>query len=49
LPGVFAPLLNSDWEGWLEIEEEQTYPKPAADPEAILKRDREYLRKVTNA
>lgn len=48
LPGVFAPLLNSDWKGWLEIEEEQTYPKPAADPEAILARDREYLRKVTD-
>jgi len=47
LPGIFAPLFNSDWEGWLEIEEEETYPKPAADPEEILKRDREYLRKVT--
>lgn len=48
LPGVFAPLLNSDWEGWLEIEEEETYPKPAADPEAILARDRQYFRKVTD-
>jgi sugar phosphate isomerase/epimerase len=48
LPGVFAPLLNSDWEGWLEIEEEETYPRPAADPEAILTRDREYLKKVTD-
>ncbi len=48
LPGIFAPLLNSDWEGWLEIEEEETYPKPAADPEAILSRDRAYLKKVTD-
>ncbi len=48
LPGIFAPLLNSNWEGWLEIEEEETYPKPAADPEAILARDRQYLKKVTD-
>jgi sugar phosphate isomerase/epimerase len=48
LPGVFAPLLASDWEGWLEIEEEETYPKPAADPEVILARDRQYWRKVTD-
>lgn len=47
LPGVFAPLLKNNWDGWLEIEEEQSYPKPAADPEGILARDRQYLKTAT--
>ncbi|MGH9469885.1 MAG: sugar phosphate isomerase/epimerase family protein [Terriglobia bacterium] len=45
--GVVAPLLNSDWEGWLEMEEDGNYPRPLPHREAILRHDRQYLRKIT--
>ncbi len=48
LKGIVAPLLNSNWEGWLEVEEAPFYPKPVPDPEAVLKIWRAYLRKLTN-
>jgi inosose dehydratase len=47
LKGIVAPLLNSDWEGWLEIEMEQYYPKPMPNPEMAMQKWREYLRKLT--
>ncbi len=47
LKGVVAPLLNSDWEGWLVVEREGNYPKPAEHPEALLKQCREYLKQIT--
>jgi inosose dehydratase len=47
LSGVFEPLLNSDWEGWLEIEDARYYPHPLPDPVASLREDRRYLKQVT--
>jgi inosose dehydratase len=47
LKGIVAPLLNSNWEGWLEIEEEQYYPKPMPNPEAAMQTWRQYLRGLT--
>lgn len=47
LKGIVAPLLRSDWEGWLEIEEEQYYPKPMPDPDSAMREWREYLRQLT--
>jgi sugar phosphate isomerase/epimerase len=46
LKGIIAPLLNSDWEGWLEIEEEPNYPKPLANPELVLQEWRQYLKEL---
>lgn len=46
LPGVFEPLLISDWEGWLEIEDARNYPHPLPDVVASLQEDREYLKQV---
>jgi inosose dehydratase len=48
LKGIVAPLLNSDWEGWLELEESPFYPKAVKDPELILRTWREYLRELTH-
>jgi len=48
LKGIVAPLLLSDWEGWLEIEEEQYYPKPMPDPDKAMKEWREYLKQLTD-
>lgn len=45
--GVVAPLLNSNWEGWLEMEEDGNYPKPLPHRDAILRHDRQYLRRIT--
>jgi sugar phosphate isomerase/epimerase len=47
LKGIVAPLLNSNWEGWLEIEEEQYYPKPMPNPELAMQKWRQYLRGLT--
>lgn len=47
LPGVVAPLLNSDWSGWLEMEEDGNYPRPLPHPEQTLRQDRQYLKKIT--
>jgi len=47
LKGIIAPLLTSDWEGWLEIEEEQNYPKPLANPELVMQKWRQYLKELT--
>jgi len=44
LKGIVAPLLNNNWEGWLEIEEEQYYPKPMPNPEMAMQKWRQYLR-----
>lgn len=48
LEGVVAPLLKSDWSGWLEIEDERNYPHPLPDPEETLRQDRAYLRQITS-
>jgi sugar phosphate isomerase/epimerase len=47
LKGIVAPLLNSNWEGWLEIEMEQYYPKPMPNPEVAMQKWRQYLRGLT--
>lgn len=44
---VVSPLLNSNWDGWLEIEEDGNYPRPLPHREQILRHDRQYLRQVT--
>gem|GEM_PF-5890621 len=47
IKAVVAPLLASDWEGWLTLERETGhYPHPAPHPEAFVQRYREYLRQV---
>jgi sugar phosphate isomerase/epimerase len=47
LQGVVAPLLDSDWSGWLEIEEDRDYPKPLEHPAETLREDRQYLKRIT--
>jgi sugar phosphate isomerase/epimerase len=47
LQGIVAPLLNNHWEGWLEIEEEQYYPKPMPNPEMAMQKWRQFLRGLT--
>lgn len=47
LKGIVAPLLSSDREGWLEIEDAPNYPKPDANPELVMQTWRDYLRKIT--
>lgn len=47
LKGVVAPILDSDWEGWLEVEREGKWPNPLPDPEAKLRQCRQYLRQIT--
>lgn len=48
IKAVVAPLLNSDWEGWLTLERETGhYPHPAPDPEVLVRRYREELRQLT--
>jgi sugar phosphate isomerase/epimerase len=47
LRGIVAPLLDSAWTGWLEMEEDRSYPKPLAHPARTLREDREYLKKIT--
>lgn len=47
LRGTVAPLLHSNWSGWLEIEEDRNYPKPLEQPAETLRADREYLREIT--
>lgn len=47
LKGIIAPLVNSDWEGWLEIEMEQYYPKPMPNPEMAMQKWRQYLKQLT--
>ncbi len=47
LQGIVAPLIKSDWEGWLEIEMEEYYPKPMPDPERSMRDWREYLKVLT--
>jgi sugar phosphate isomerase/epimerase len=46
LKGVIRPVLESDWEGWLVVEREGSYPHPAEDPEARQAQCREYLRQI---
>jgi len=47
LKAVVAPLLDSDWEGWLVVEREGQYPKPAENPEQSLRQCRQYIREIT--
>lgn len=47
LKGVVAPLLDSDWSGWLEIEEDRVYPQALEHPAATLREDRQYLKRIT--
>jgi sugar phosphate isomerase/epimerase len=47
LKGIVAPLLGSDWDGWLEVEDAPNYPKPDANPELVMQTWREYLRRLT--
>lgn len=48
LKGVLAPLLNSDWEGWLEAEESNNYPNAVEHPERQLREWRTYVKKLTS-
>ena len=47
LKGVVAPLLDGNWSGWLEIEDDGNYPHPLPHPEATLQQDRQYLEQIT--
>ena len=47
LKGIVAPLLNSNWGGWLEVEEEQYYPKPMPNPEMAMQKWRQFLKQLT--
>lgn len=47
LRGVVAPLLNSDWEGWLTVEREGPFPNPSGAPEKLQRQCREYLKQIT--
>jgi sugar phosphate isomerase/epimerase len=47
LKGVVAPLLDSNWSGWLEIEEDRAYPKALEHPAETLREDRQYLKRIT--
>jgi sugar phosphate isomerase/epimerase len=47
LRAVVAPVLNSDWRGWLTVEREADYPRAAANPEQLLKQCRAYIRQIT--
>lgn len=47
LKRIIAPLLENNWEGWLEVEEEPNYPKPLANPESVMQTWRQYLRELT--
>jgi sugar phosphate isomerase/epimerase len=47
LKGVVAPVLNSDWRGWLVVEREGKWPNPVDDPEGKLRACREYIRQIT--
>ncbi len=46
LPAVVAPLLNSNWEGWL-IAERELPRGSAADPAEVQKQCRAYLKQIT--
>jgi inosose dehydratase len=47
LKGVVAPILSSNWEGWLTVEEEGIWPYGLKHPKAVLRECRQYLRKIT--
>ena len=47
LKGVVAPILNSNWEGWLTVEREGHWPNPSAHPEQLLGQCRNYLKQIT--
>lgn len=47
LKAVVAPLLDSDWEGWLTVEREGRYPHAAMHPEQLVRQCREYLKQIT--
>ena len=47
LKAVLQPLVKGAWEGWLVVEREGSYPRPADSPEEKLRQCREYLRAVT--
>ncbi len=46
LRAVVAPLLKSDWRGWITVERESNYPHSAENPEQLLKQCREYVRQI---
>ncbi|MGH9405052.1 MAG: sugar phosphate isomerase/epimerase family protein, partial [Terriglobia bacterium] len=35
--GILAPLIRSNWTGWVENEEDVTYPHAIADPAGVLR------------
>lgn len=47
LKGVVAPILNSNWEGWLTVEREGHWPNPSANPEQLLGQSRNYVKQIT--
>jgi len=47
LKAVVAPLLESDWRGWLVVERESGYPNSAVNPRALLKTSRTYMREIS--
>ncbi|HWB83797.1 MAG TPA: sugar phosphate isomerase/epimerase family protein [Bryobacteraceae bacterium] len=46
LRAVVAPLLKSDWKGWLVVEREAGYPNAAEHPEELLRQCRGYIRRI---
>jgi sugar phosphate isomerase/epimerase len=46
LRAVVAPLLTSDWNGWLVVEREAGYPNAAPNPEALVQQCRAYVRRI---
>ena len=47
LKAVIAPLLHSNWHGWLTVEREVGYPNAAPNPQALLRQCRTYLREIS--
>lgn len=47
LKGVVAPLLNSGWDGWLDVEQEGDYPHGWPNPESTMRQARNYLHRIT--
>ncbi len=46
LRAVVAPVLKSDWRGWITVERESNYPLAADNPEQLLKQCRGYVREI---
>jgi len=47
LKAVVAPLLNTDWEGWLNVEREENYPNPTPNADEVMRRCHDYVEHIT--